>query len=104
MYRKWKPSATAKRDFADTMSNIEAFCREHNISKSASSDSYYFTLNGVEYRVSNHSVESSKKEYHPNGREKGVRYIHASKTRIVDIYNNLFQGYDLDGRGNRKGM
>ena len=51
--------------------------------------------------MSNHSVESSKFIYHPNGREDDVKYIHASKTRIMDIYNDIQQGFILDGRGNR---
>lgn len=28
-------------------------------------------------------------------------YITASKTRIIDIYNDLAAGYELDKRGNR---
>ena len=63
-------------------------------------------LNGIEYRVSNHSVESSNLKsggkWHEEGREKGVVYIHASKTRIIEIYQNLEKGLQLDGRGNVK--
>ena len=113
-YRKWKPSKTAKREFAQKMNEIDEFCKEHGIHQSSSSDSYYFTLNGKDYRVSNHSVEASnarastdlgekiREKYHPNGREEDVIYIHASKTRIKEIYNNLVAGYELDGRGNIK--
>ena len=97
--RRWTPSKTAKREFAQQMDKIDEFCKVHGISKSYSSDSYYFTLNGIEYRVSNHSVESSP--YHC-GRIRGVQYIHASKTRIIDIYNDLLQGYALDGHGCRR--
>jgi hypothetical protein len=112
--RKWRPSKTAKREFAQKMEEIDNFCREHNIRSSLSNDSYYFTINGQEYRVSNHSIESSNKgaydqlgnkireEYHPEGREEGVIYIHASKTRIIEIYNDLANGYKLDGKGIRK--
>ena len=111
---KWKPSKTAKREFAKQMSEIDTFCTENGIEQSKSSDSYYFTINGKSYRVSNHSIESSnaraynwlgeqvRDEYHPNGREESVTYIHASKTRIIDIYNDLKAGYELDGRGCRK--
>lgn len=113
-YRKWTPSKTAKREFAQKMNEIDDFCREHGIQQSASSDSYYFSINGKSYRVSNHSVEASnaraftnlgeqiREKYHPDGREEDVIYIHASKTRIKEIYNNLVAGYELDGRGNIK--
>lgn len=112
MSYRWKPSRAAKRAFADTMAGIDDFCTAHGIHQSRASDSYYFSLNGKEYRVSNHSVESSNNAafrdgiqvrdlYHPEGRENGIVYIHAGKTRIVEIYNDLAAGYVLDGRGNR---
>ena len=100
-YYKWKPSKTAKKEFAIKMQEINDFCIKNHISNSNSNDSYYFTINEKSYRVSNHSIESSKKIYHPNGREKDVQYIHASKTRIIDIYNDLYNGYALNGNGNR---
>ena len=40
--------------------------------------------------------------YHPEGREADVVYIHASKTRIMEIYNDLKAGHKLDGKGRRK--
>ena len=83
-------------DFKEQMEKIEKFCLVNKIDKSRTSDSYYFTLNDVNYRVSNHSVNSSS--YH-NGKEEGVIYIHASKTRIIEIYNNLKKGLKLNGRG-----
>jgi len=100
--RKFKRnfSKTAKRDFAIKMAEIEDFCVKKNITQSYNGDSYYFTLNGTNYRVSNHSPESS--QYH-DGRDKKTVYIHASKTRIIEIYTDLKNGYILDGRGNRKG-
>ena len=113
--RKWKPSKTAAKEFAQKMGEIENFCKEHNIHASRNSDSYYFAINGKKYRVSNHSIEASnsaafdtitgqrKREfYHEGGRKDDVIYIHASKTRLVEIYNDLAAGYELDGRGNRK--
>ena len=112
--RSWKPSRTAAREFAQTMSEIDTFCREHAIDMSASGDSYYFTINGQKYRVSNHSVEASnaaardefgnvrRNVYHDGGRKDDVIYIHASKTRIREIYEDLAAGHELDGRGNRK--
>lgn len=111
-FYKWRPSKTAKREFAQKMSEIDDFCYANGISQSR--DSYYFTINGKDYRVSNHSVEASNRHaydefgnqkrrvYHPNGREDGTIYIHASKTRIIEIYNDLKAGYELDGHGKRK--
>lgn len=105
MFRKWKPSKTQKREFAAKMQEIDRFCDEHDISQSFSSDSYYFEINGKYYRVSNHSVETSYNnsggKYHCLGRLEDVTYIHAGKTRIMDIYDDLANGYTLDGRGNR---
>lgn len=96
---KWKPSKTALKEFAKKMDEIDEFCKNNGISQSTSSDSYYFDIDGQSYRVSNHSVESSK--YH-NGRKEGVIYIHASKTRIIEIYENLKAGKKLDGFGKIK--
>lgn len=113
MAYRYKMSRTAKRAFAVKMQEIDRFCADNGIDRSLSSDSYYFTLNGQRYRVSNHSVEASnskarsetgeflREKYHPDGREDDVTYIHAGKTRIIDIYNDLKAGYHLDGRGNR---
>lgn len=112
----WKPSKTAAKEFAIKMAEIEEFCSKRGISQSRSGDSYYFTIGGQEYRVSNHSVEASnaaayddiygkvRQLYHPDGRDSDVIYIHASKTRIIEIYNDLVAGYELDGRGNRKSI
>ena len=86
MYRKSKPSKSAKREFARKMDEIREFCDDNCISYSNSMDSFYFTIGGQHYRVSNHSVESSN----------------AGKTRIKDIYLDLKQGYSIDGTGNRK--
>lgn len=111
---KWKPSKTKAREFAQAMNEIDAFCREHGIRQSASQDSFYFNIDGQEYRVSNHSIEASNSKafnsmgeqvralYHDKERSDNVVYIHASKTRIRDIYNDLVNGWVLDGRGNRK--
>lgn len=115
MYKKWKPSKAAKKEFASKMNEIEDFCAAHDISASLSKDSYYFTVDGIHYRVSNHSVEASnraafddftgeqKRElYHECDREANTIYIHASKTRIIEIYSDITAGYKLDGKGNRK--
>lgn len=112
---RYKPSKTKIREYAEKMDRIDDFCSKNNISRSANSDSYYFEINGQKYRVSNHSVESSNRGayeegtheqirelYHPEGREKDTIYIHAGKTRIMEIYENLKAGKELDGRGNVK--
>ena len=113
MAYRYKPSRAKRAAFAEEMRAIEDFCREHGIDMSGGGDSYYFTVNGQAYRVSNHSVESSNAHaynwagektrdlYHPGGRREDTIYIHASKTRIREIYSDLVSGYRLDGRGNR---
>lgn len=112
--KRWKPSRTQAREFAKTMDEISDFCAENGIIQSNAGDSYYFTINGKDYRVSNHSIEASNRSaynafgqqtrdlYHADGRKADVTYIHASKTRIREIYNDLLAGYELDGKGNRK--
>jgi uncharacterized coiled-coil DUF342 family protein len=109
---KFKPSKTAKREFAQKMNEIDEFCKENLISNSKTNDSYYFSINGQKYRVSNHAVESRNKYDEITGELKNARgyeldstrdddtvYIHASKTRIIEIYNNLKSGKRLNGRG-----
>lgn len=110
--RKWAPSKTAARQFAQEMDTIRTFCRENGIDMSTSGDSYYFAVNGQKYRVSNHSVEASnararndlgekvREVYHEGGRKDDTIYIHAGKTRIIEIYTALQAGKKLDGRGN----
>lgn len=111
--RKWKPSKSKAKEFAKQMQEIDAFCRENGISQSLSSDSYYFCLNGKNYRISNHTIETSNRKaynddgvqvrdkYHDDERADDTVYIHASKTRIIEIFNDLKNGYKLDGRGFR---
>jgi hypothetical protein len=111
---KYQPSKAAKREFAAKMREIEKFCEDNGIHASASRDSYYFTIDGQDYRVSNHSVEASnagaynwlgeqvRDLYHEGGRDSSIIYIHAGKTRIIEIYENLKAGKQLDGKGNVK--
>lgn len=112
--KKWRPSKTAAREFAQKMDEIQVFCNDHGIDYSRSLDSFYFTVNNQRYRVSNHSIEKSnagavswtgekiRDNYHDSKRSADIVYIHASKTRLIDIYNDLYAGYELDGRGFRK--
>lgn len=111
--RKWKPSKTAAKAFAQKMGEIETFCADNGIRQSRTGDSYYFCVDGVQYRVSNHSIEASnrraydalgnqiREKYHAGGRDAETVYIHASKTRIIEIYTDLVNGWKLDGHGNR---
>lgn len=109
---KWKPSKSRAREFAREMERIDEFCRRHGIDQSASSDSYYFTLNGKKYRVSNHTMQQSnrkafdeltreriRRSYHNLEEEADTICITASKTRIIEIYEKLKAGYKLDKRG-----
>lgn len=112
MSYKWKPSKSAARAFAQEMDTIREFCATHGIDASASCDSYYFTVAGKKYRVSNHTIESSnagafdpvtgqqRRELYHAGRELNTVYIHAGKTRIIEIYTAIQAGKQLDGRGN----
>lgn len=111
-YRKWKPSKSKAREFAAEMDEIRVFCADNGINMSAAGDSYYFSVNGQRYRVSNHTVERSnagaynwageqvRELYHKSGREDDTIYIFAGKTRIREIYADLVAGKKLDGRGN----
>ena len=109
--RKWKPSKTKAREFAIEMKSIEDFCYQNGISYSRSMDSYYFILNGINYRVSNHTMKTSnahaynefgeqvREKYHNKNDFENLVCITASKTRIIEIYNNLKLGKALDKRG-----
>ena len=113
-YRRWKPSKAKAQQFAEEMKEIEKFCEENGINQSSRGDSYYFVLSGQAYRVSNHTVAASNRGaynefgeqvrelYHEGGEQEDVIYITAGKTRIIQIYNDLKAGYQLDRRGNRK--
>lgn len=112
--KRWKPSKTKAKEFAQQMEEISNFCATNGISQSLSGDSYYFFLNGKNYRISNHTIEASnlraynylgeqiREKYHDDCRRDDTIYIYASKTRIIEIYNDLLAGYELDGKGYRK--
>ena len=110
---KYRPSKSARVKFAQKMNEIDEFCKQHNISKSSTSDSYYFSLNGKNYRVSNHTIKASNNHafnelgeqirplYHDENEKIDV-YITAGKTRLIEIYNNIANGVELDARGFKK--
>lgn len=52
MSYRWKPSKSAAREFAAKMNEIDS---------SLMQDSYYFTIDGQKYRVSNHTVAASNR-------------------------------------------
>lgn len=114
MFKHYKPSKAKRIQFAKEIKKIEDFCTKNDIIASRNNDSYYFTLNDINYRVSNHTIEASNKAafdidtgmykrdlYHETKRKDDTVYIHAGKTRIMDIYNDLKAGYKLNGKGYR---
>ena len=104
---KYKPSKKKIREFIEKMNQIEEFCKEHGIASSLYNDSYYFIVNEKAYRVSNSVSARGEYVYDPISDrsidiDKNTTYIYASKTRIIDIYNDIIAGYELDGHGRRK--
>ena len=105
-------SRTKAREYAQKMDDVDDFCRDNGISASRSLDSFYFTLNDVKYRVSNHTLQASDRgmrdsltgeklrgSYHNN--DDDLVCFTAGKTRIEQVYNDLKAGYKLDKRGFR---
>lgn len=107
MFKHYKPSKTKRTQFAKEMKEIEDFCTKNNIIASKNNDSYYFTLSGTSYRVSNKAAFDidtgmyKRDLYHETERKDDTVYIHVGKTRIMDIYNDLKAGYKLNGKGYR---
>lgn len=106
-------SRKAKSEFAAKMEEIQNYCIKHGITYSRTMDSYYFSLNGKRFRISNHTMAKSnagaynelgekiRDLYHDDAAAaKELICIHASKLRIKEIYEALLMGYTLDGRGN----
>lgn len=110
MGRRWKPSRSAAREFAQKMDEVAEYCSENKIDMSSNNDSYYFYIDSQHYRISNHTVEQSdrkaydefgrqvRRKYH-DGRDDDTIYITAGKTRIIEIHKALLAGKELDGRG-----
>ena len=114
MAYKYRPSKQQAQEYGQKMNEIRSFCQDHNIQHSMSFDSYYFSLNGKNYRVSNHSIAASNRGafnehfeqvrefYHDqDGRNDDTIEILAGKTRIIEIYTDLLAGYSLNSKGNR---
>ena len=113
MFRKYyyRPSKKKIREFIEKMNEIDQFCCDNGIRRSKNSDSYYFVLNDKRYRLSNHTIQASNRgafdefgnqirpKYHDAESEADEIQITASKTRLIEIYNNLKAGLPLDKRG-----
>jgi hypothetical protein len=105
-------SRTKAREYAQKMEEIEDFCRNNGISASRNLDSFYFTVNNIKYRVSNHTIQASnrgmrdsltgerlRESYHKH--DDDLVCITAGKTRIEQVYNDIQAGHKLDKRGFR---
>ena len=101
-----------KRDFAIKMKEITKFCLKNNINVGTNHNSYTFSLNGKNYIVSNFGTDDFKKyitKLANQGVKQAIRYlqilekeiisIQASKLRIMEIYNDLKAGKQLDKNG-----
>lgn len=107
---RWKPSKSKAREFAQKMEEISEYCLEHGIGSSRSMDSFYFSIGGQDYRVSNHTIAQSnrnayrngeqiREKYHEDEEREDTVYITASKTRLIEIHQALLAGKKLDRRG-----
>jgi hypothetical protein len=111
---KYKPSKKDREEYKNTMILIDKFLINHpDISSSRSGDSFYFSApDGKKVRVSNHTIEASngravndsgeqlRDKYHEDGRDNDTIYIHAGKTRIIEIYTAIMAGKKINGKGN----
>ena len=101
-----------KRNFAIKMKEITRFCLKNNIQIGTNHNSYTFSLNGKNYIVSNFGTDDFKKyitKLANQGIKEAARYlqilekeiisIQASKLRIMEIYNDLKAGKQLDKNG-----
>ena len=102
-----------KRNFAIKMKQIIKFCMANKIYMAANYNSYSFWLNGKRYLVTNYNFDDYKKYlkklssqgFSPaamylkmleNEYDDNVIRIQASKLRIMEIYNDLKAGKQLD--------
>lgn len=109
MFKK-RFSRTAKREFAEKMDTVQSYCDNNSISYSSSMDSFYFSFNGLKYRISNHTIAKSnagafdeygnqiREKYHNSDNE--MICIFAGKTRLIEIHQKIINGIKIDKRGN----
>lgn len=106
----FKPSKKQAKEFALKMQEIDNFCQENGIAQSRTNDSYYFYLNNIKYRVSNHTIQASNRgafdefgnqirEVYHKEIDPEIVEIRAGKTRIIEIFNALKSGKRLDKCG-----
>ena len=105
-----------KRNFAIKMKQIIKFCMANKIYMAANYNSYSFWLNGKRYLVTNYNFDDYKKylkklsgqgfapatiylKMLENEYDDNVIRIQASKLRIMEIYNDLKAGKQLDKNG-----
>lgn len=109
-------SGEEKRNFAIKMKQIIKFCMANKIYMAANYNSYSFWLNGKRYLVTNYNFDDYKKylkklsnqgfapatiylKMLENEYDDNVIRIQASKLRIMEIYNDLKAGKQLDKNG-----
>lgn len=108
--RPFRLSKKRIREYIEQMNHIKEFCEINGIARTSDSDGYYFVVNGQPYRVGNSLYAKEAFVYDPvSGKhietdDTNTIYFYASKTRIIDIYNDIIAGYELDGHGRRKGQ
>lgn len=68
-------------------------CKENNDNLYDEYDKHIPTKNQLK------AIMYKRDLYHETERKDDTVYIHAGKTRIIDIYNDLKAGYKLDGKG-----
>jgi hypothetical protein len=105
----WKARAEERRYLASRQSaepwtpeqeaELSAFCAAEGIRRSQNGDSFYFSAQGKQYRISNHSEEISnawgknlngkriRGSYHP--RKSRTVSILAPKSRVKEIYSRI---------------
>lgn len=103
------------REVRYTDKEIKKFCIENNIEYSTPLFSFYFEMGGENYMVSEQRINTNiKKQFDENGKPT-VMFWHslshilnstkiiARKGRLIDIYQDLKNGYELDMNGERSG-
>ena len=104
-----------KIEFMPKIDEIDEFCSKNGILHYPWDDSYFFTVNGKKCRVrdytkffpihNNYDFDGEKlppdRLFYGKRGEYDVDII-AGRTRLIQIYNDLKAGYDLDRRGFRK--
>ncbi len=86
-----------EEEFIDFLQEVEEYCYRNNIV--SCTPSYYFTVRGKRYRVSNHSL-SERNVKHKSKGAKDCYSIVASAFDLIPIHKALLAGKKVDVRGN----